>query len=198
MKAKPTFEFHRRPFILRPERKQCEPWLEVLTGLSKQRSGDLSWVQNFVVQMTASGKSLGISFDFGGSVGNSLDSLRLLFWAGHKYGHTQEGQEKLADILARYHFEQKRTVGKHENLLSAVQEAKFDLDEARDVLNDSSKYKNEVLSSILETQRQGVHSIPQFTFSWCGNEGKMRTSVHGSAPVSDFVSIIQNIYDDFE
>lgn len=106
----------------------------------------------------------------------------------------------------------KLTVGQHQNILAAVAEAKFDLDEAKGVL-ESSKYRDEVMSSILATQKQGVHSIPQFTFSWSSKSKKRGRSaksnhrdertnktvvVHGSATVEAFEEALQDICDDLQ
>lgn len=184
------------PFILRPERKGLEPWLGVLAALSVQRSGDQSWLRNFLAQMRANGKLLGIDFDFGGEVGNSLDSLRLLWWAGEKYGHGspldeagEGGQERLANKLAFYHFEQKLTVGKHDNLLKAVEECGYDVQEAAQVLASADKWRSEVLESMALCHKQGIHSIPRITFIWGGDVRE----VCGSAPQETFQEILEAI-----
>lgn len=85
------------------------------------------WLASFEERMAKAGEELGIRYNFDGIVGNSLKSLRLLRWAARF--NVREGesvtvnvQEMLADVLARYHFEEATTVGKEENLRNAVAE----------------------------------------------------------------------------
>jgi predicted DsbA family dithiol-disulfide isomerase len=99
----------RLPFILRPDRRGQELWRDVLT-----KKYSASWTVDFEARMKAAGAELGIFFDFGGSVGNSLDSLRLIHWASLHY-ETQ--QETLIHCLSRNHFEKRLSVGEHANLL---------------------------------------------------------------------------------
>ena len=58
--------------------------------------GHPSWVDSFTQQLAARGREVGVTFDFGVDVGNSLDSLRLLVWAGKRYS---EKQEQLAELF---------------------------------------------------------------------------------------------------
>ena len=93
-----TVRYRRRPFILRPERIGMEPWLGVLRKLGVSR-GNPGWVNSFVPAMVAKGKQLGIAFDFGGNVGNSLDSLRLLHFAVAAGGGISVSKLFLAGVL---------------------------------------------------------------------------------------------------
>lgn len=65
--------------------------------------------------MNAAGEELGISFDFGVDVGNTFDSHRAIMWAGTLDDDT--AQEKLANILGKNHFENKRCVATHKSIL---------------------------------------------------------------------------------
>ena len=129
-----NFEFERRPFCLRPERKGFLPWREILADLGVSR-GDPNWSQSFIPQMEARGKLVQINFDFDVELGNSLGSLRLLWWVKVEYGF--EKQEELAGILARRHFEEKSCVSRKETLLQACADLGLATDEAEGVLSSN-------------------------------------------------------------
>eukprot|EP00656_Telonema_subtile_P058004 TRINITY_DN9691_c0_g1_i2.p2 TRINITY_DN9691_c0_g1~~TRINITY_DN9691_c0_g1_i2.p2 ORF type:complete len:184 (+),score=55.03 TRINITY_DN9691_c0_g1_i2:113-664(+) len=167
------FKFSRVPFLLRPERKRRMVWGNVLRDdLRKPRS----WFEG----MQAMGAPLGITFDFEGEVGNSLDSLRLLMWAG-----TQDKQEELAGILAEGHFQQRRSVADHGVLLDACESAGLSREAAAEVL-DSESFGKEVMEQYEDIQGQGVHSIPLFIF-----DNKWTTS--GTRSVEDYVELVKTI-----
>ena len=67
--------------------------------------------------MIASGEPLGIKFDFGGYVGNSFESLRLIHWISKNY---PEKQEPLIALLSKNHFENRLCVGSKENLTNGM------------------------------------------------------------------------------
>jgi len=123
-----------------------EAWRDVLA--TKYSRG---WLTSFERRMGEAGRQQGFQFNFDAVVGNSLKSLRLLRWA-RRYNvregerETTNVQELLADVLARYHFEEATTVGKEENLFRAVEEvnrtlarkgssAELPLESVRDILS---------------------------------------------------------------
>ena len=211
-----TVRYRRRPFILRPERIGMEPWLGVLRKLGVSR-GNPDWVNSFVPAMVAKGKQLGIAFDFGGNVGNSLDSLRLLHFAVVAGGGDDGLQERLADVLARQHFEQKQCVGDHAALLRACAEAwprpsgaaivgddggvAAFVAACKAVLDDPSRYAADVMRAIDDAHAKGHHSIPVFTFCVGGfvgadahaDAGAARAvcELHGAASPEEFVEALQ-------
>ena len=87
-------EYERKPFCLRPERKGFHPWRKILTDLGKSR-GDPDWVHSFIPTMEARGSAIGIDFDFDVELGNSIGSLRLLWWVKTEYGFGK--QEELVN-----------------------------------------------------------------------------------------------------
>eukprot|EP00658_Telonema_sp_P-2_P020344 TRINITY_DN18049_c0_g1_i1.p1 TRINITY_DN18049_c0_g1~~TRINITY_DN18049_c0_g1_i1.p1 ORF type:complete len:155 (+),score=44.43 TRINITY_DN18049_c0_g1_i1:205-669(+) len=135
-----------------------------------------SWFEG----MRAMGQPLGISFDFEGDVGNSLDSLRLLLWAD-----TKGKQEQLAERLAEGHFEKRRSVADHGVLLSACEEIGLSAADATEVL-EGDAYAEEVWAEYSQIQRQGVHSIPVFVFD-------DKWTMSGSHPVEDYVNLIRKL-----
>lgn len=143
--------------------------------------------------MKAKGNELGIAFDFGGHVGNSLDSLRLLRWAQNEAG--EETSEKLADEMARLHFEKKRCVADRETLLFAARTIDdLDMDDVKHVLTDISVCRASVLDDIDRLRCRGVSSIPFFelTASRAGNEVK-RILIQGAASVDEFLTALRQI-----
>lgn len=105
-----SIKWIRKPFILRPERKGLESWREVLST-----KYSVEWTKNFEKQMKAAGKELDIKFSFEGNVGNSFQSLRLIYWISKNY---PTKQEQLIRILSRNHFERNMCVGEICNLLN--------------------------------------------------------------------------------
>mmetsp|Transcript_7717 Transcript_7717/g.17869 ORF Transcript_7717/g.17869 Transcript_7717/m.17869 type:complete len:139 (+) Transcript_7717:239-655(+) len=133
--------------------------------------------------MTAKGKSLGLNFEFDTEVGNSMDSLRLLHWAGQpEFG--PDKQEELAEELALGHFEKKQSVGKRSVLLAAAERVGLPAHEARVVL-ESGKFESEVLANIEQAHSEGHHSIPVVSIA-----GHL---VHGSASVEEFEQVIRRV-----
>lgn len=128
--------------------------------------------------MREAGERLGIKFDFQTEVGNSMDSLRLVQWAD-KYSK----QESLSEALAIGHFEKRQCVCDHAVMLAACETVGLPVEEAREVLQ-SDAYLQDVLQGLEAARRNGHHSIPVFTFDG-------QHSVHGSAPVEQFESIIR-------
>ena len=194
------------PFILRPERVGVESWLGVLKDLSRNRSPSDSpeaWLKRFVPSMTFNAEVLGVSFDFeNAEVGNSLDSLRLLHWAGTKYGYAWNprggepflSQEILAEALAELHFSNGKTVGRHENLLAAVRSVGMDMGEASAVLKDPSRYRLEVTRGI----PSNVHSIPVIVIEVVRSSEEelgsekiiFRSVVRGAASTAEFSVVL--------
>ena len=159
----------------------------VLSKLGATR-GDPSWSYRFVPAMKAKGKLLGIEFDFGGDVGNSLDSLRVLRWVQVKAG--LEAAERLADILAKGHFEQRQCVCDHANILRACKAAGLDASAAQNVLN-GTEFKDAVLSDIKKLQvEQGVFSIPVFWLRMHGDLSSRVLRVSGAASVAEFEQVL--------
>ena len=186
--------YDRRPFILRPERNGFENWLDVLTDLGKRR-GNPDWVNSFVPSMKAKGKMLGIDLDFGGKVGNSLDSLRILKFVAKTRG--SEYSERLADLLAKMHFEQRRCVCDHKNLLEAAVEIGCSSEKVKSVLRVETIYRNEGLSDINLLHRSGIHSIPFFQLVMSNSDDDGNSDVtrhhHGASSVNDFFKSLRDM-----
>lgn len=180
-----SLQFVRKPFCLRPEREGMQPWLTVLRELGRER-GDPDWCDaHFVPSLTSAGREVGVIFDFGGDVGNSLESLRLLMWAGVRGG--DEMREKLAEELSVGHFEKRRCASDPAVQLAACAAVGIDVEAARAFL-DSDALKRE-LRTHLETC--GIHSIPHVVIS----AGGASAASQGALGVGGFASAMRAVLD---
>ena len=118
-------------------------------------------------------------------MGNSLDSLRLLWWARER----GLDQEALADLLGSYHFEQRKCVAARSTQLAACEALRFPIDEACEVLDDASRFRAEVEGSIAASQRGGHHSIPVFVFT----AGAASLAVQGAADVEEYKGVLRRL-----
>jgi len=62
------------------------------------------------------GKEAGIKFDYGGAIGNTFNSHRLIDWAMQKGGHVLQNQ--LVEELFKAYFEEKKDISINETLIS--------------------------------------------------------------------------------
>lgn len=137
--------------------------------------------------MCAKGRSLGIDFDFGTNVGNSMDSLRLIYWAGSIAG---DAQERLSRVLAHGHFEKRQCVGNHRVLIAAAENCGLDPVRAASVL-ERGEFEAEVLAQIRKAHEAGHYAIPYLSFwAWrddaldstkCPAAGEESASAFGAA-----------------
>lgn len=136
--------------------------------------------------MTARASALGISMDFGGNVGNSLDSLRLLAWAGD----TSNLQEALAQKLGEGHFTAKQCVGDRDVLIRAATAVGLPGREAAKVLEDSGAYRDAVNADIEELRSHGVHSIPVTIFK---SPNGTSYEICGARSVGEYREILRKV-----
>eukprot|EP01060_Flectonema_neradi_P004098 TRINITY_DN12698_c0_g1_i1.p1 TRINITY_DN12698_c0_g1~~TRINITY_DN12698_c0_g1_i1.p1 ORF type:complete len:208 (+),score=44.93 TRINITY_DN12698_c0_g1_i1:132-755(+) len=163
----PKIYYLRRPFILRPERVGMESWIEVLRKLGISR-GSPSWVDQFIPQMTETGRRVGISFNFNTKVGNSMSSLQAMhhFLLLERSGEIPRGtQEELALNLGTGHFEKQKCVADPDVLKAAVTKVLSDakcphlVENALEAISTNKHYED-VVEAIQREQLRGHHSIP--------------------------------------
>lgn len=199
--------FRRRPFILRPERVGEESWRGVLERLWESRGRGRSYVDDhFFPQLSRAGEELGVQWDFGGNVGNSMDSLRLVFWTGEleTEGRVPVGtQERLCKHLGTGHFERRECVGSRSVLVEAARHIFSSLEaeastegqresfaalgkEAGELIHDKDRLLADVWASIEREHSLGHHSIPIVFLK--AEDGQVLEQVHGA---SDRVTYLQ-------
>lgn len=111
------------------------------------------------------GKENGINFTFDGHTANTLDSHRIITWAASK-----GKQNEVVEGCFKRYFEEGKAPNDREGLLSAVEDAGLDKDEAAALL-DSDELKAEVVdeASLIRASYR-VTGVPFFIIS--SGEGK--------------------------
>ena len=175
---------------MRPEREGFENWIDVLSKLGTRR-GNPSWVHSFVLSMKAKGKTLGIDLDFGGQVGNSLDSLRVLKHVQKECGSALS--EEFADLLAEMHFEKRQCVCKHENILKAALAIGCSEEKVKRVLKNKTLHRSDVLNEIDLLHRMGIYSIPFFQLTMRTKDKSAVRTHHGASSVQEFYESFKNM-----
>mmetsp|Transcript_91414 Transcript_91414/g.258862 ORF Transcript_91414/g.258862 Transcript_91414/m.258862 type:complete len:181 (-) Transcript_91414:38-580(-) len=112
----------------------------------KQKFGEQR-VKQMLPHMASVGQREGISFSYGGNVGNTFDSHRLISLAGR-----QGRQDALVEALFRAYFEQERCISDPEVLLDAArsagvagaEEALAGDEEAAAVRDELARYQGEM------------------------------------------------------
>ena len=81
-------------------------------------------VAEMLPQMVATGRAHGIAFSYGGDIGNTFDSHRLVAWATRSHG--LRAANELMEQLFRRYFELEQNLAERDVLLSAAAEAGLD------------------------------------------------------------------------
>jgi predicted DsbA family dithiol-disulfide isomerase len=117
-------------------------------------------VKQMLPQMIETGKEEGIQFSFGGKIGSTFDSHRLLY-----YVKQQENGEKkpndLINILFRNYFEEEQDLSDHQVLIKAAEQIGFDANKIKEFLL-TDQYKKEVQQEINQSQQERISGVPHF------------------------------------
>ncbi|CAF1153735.1 unnamed protein product [Adineta steineri] len=125
----------------------------------KQKFGEAR-VKQMVPQMTETGKQEGINFSFGGKIGSTFDSHRLLHYVKQQE-NGEKKQNDLINILFRAYFEDEQDLSDHQVLTKAAEQIGFNGNEIKQFLQ-SDQYKKEVQHEINQSQQQGISGVPHF------------------------------------
>jgi len=125
----------------------------------KQKFGETR-VKQMLPQMIETGKQEGIQFSFGGKVGSTFDSHRLLYYVKQQE-NGEKKQNDLINILFHYYFEQEQDLSDHQVLIKAAEQIGFNSNEIKQFLQ-SDLYKKEVQQEINQTQQEGISGVPHF------------------------------------
>ena len=121
-----------------------------------------SRVAAMIPQMKRNGLSVDppIRFSYGGTIGNTLDSHRLISWCMQRGG--EEAQDRFVEAAFSAYFEQEKNIASHDVLLEAVGVAGLDVDAARAFLA-SDELERETLEEALALQRgMQISGVPFF------------------------------------
>ena len=132
--------------------------------------------------LIATGKSLGIEFDFESEcrIANTLDAHRLLRWA-----MGAGVQLDVAERLMKAYFVECKFLGDHDLLVDIAREAGMDADLVADLLK-SDKDKDLIRSEVHQAHAMGIQGVPMFIFN--GNAG-----VSGAQDASVLVQVIDKL-----
>jgi predicted DsbA family dithiol-disulfide isomerase len=125
----------------------------------KQKLGE-TFVKQMLPQMTKSGQEEGIHFSFGGKIGSTFDSHRLLYYVKQQENGEQK-QNDLINVLFRNYFEEEQDLSDHQVLIKAAEEIGLNPNEIKLFLQ-SDQYKSEVQQEINQTQQERISGVPHF------------------------------------
>ncbi|CAM1502667.1 Fc.00g074430.m01.CDS01 [Cosmosporella sp. VM-42] len=134
-------------------------------------------------RLTEIGKSVGISFKYGGNTGNSRDSHRLVRLA-KKYGHEVEG--KALDGLFAAYFEKEGDITDYATLKSIAVEAGIPEDEFQKAIVDSDAGGADVDRDAAKARQNGVSGVPDFVI-------QDLYQLHGANEPESFLNVFQRI-----
>ncbi|KAI0380461.1 DSBA oxidoreductase [Hypomontagnella monticulosa] len=110
-------------------------------------------------RLTLMGREEGINFGFGGKIGNTRDSHRLI-QLGKTKGNDVENRVVLE--LFKSYFENDGDITPHDTLIAAAEKAGVDRAEAKDWL-ETGKGGKEVDEEVEEAYAKDIHGVPHFT-----------------------------------
>eukprot|EP00163_Fabomonas_tropica_P030936 TRINITY_DN7192_c0_g1_i1.p1 TRINITY_DN7192_c0_g1~~TRINITY_DN7192_c0_g1_i1.p1 ORF type:complete len:183 (+),score=47.78 TRINITY_DN7192_c0_g1_i1:94-642(+) len=140
-------------------------------------------VESMLPHMKEVGKEHGINFSYGGLIGNTMSSHRLIEYAG-TIDDNYKTQNKLVDALFKRYFEQEKNIGDPGTLLDAAREAGLDEGRARAVI-ESDEYQEDV-DTFVTGHKFRVTGVPHFTIN-----GKLR--VPGAQDTETWVHILREV-----
>ena len=133
-------------------------------------------------QMIQTGASEGIQFSYGGSIGNTFDSHRLIWKAREEGG--SELQDKVVDSIFKAYFENEKSLGEHSVLEECAKDAGMD---ATALLADPSIGKQEVSKEMKEFRtKYRCNGVPFFIF-----DGKYTLS--GAQPPEELLAVFEEM-----
>lgn len=119
-------------------------------------------------RLKSAAKDVGIEFKFGGRIGNTLDSHRLIEFAQDKDQSENSRHDQLSDSRTRLveqlfgdYFEREQDITDHGVLTQAAVRAGLDEDEVKAFLR-SDKLAREVEEKANESRDQGINGVPHF------------------------------------
>lgn len=177
-----TFVVQYAPFQLNPDAPRGpsgsidkQEYLQAKFGV--QRSAQMH------DRMTGLGKGLGINFSWGGKLGNSRDSHRLVYLA-KKYGN--ETELKVVDGLFSAFFEKEQDIADYGVLKSIATGAGISEAEFNKAIVESDEGGKEVDTSAGTARYRGVYGVPDYTI-----QGRFKLS--GAQDAMEFVNVFERV-----
>jgi predicted DsbA family dithiol-disulfide isomerase len=128
---------------------------------------------------------VGLNFNFNEmKPTNTLDAHRLA-----KYGKTIGKQKEIIEKILYAYFTESKLISDHHVLVGIAESVGFDKDVTMDVLQDPSKYENEVRRDEALARQMGVTGVPFFLIN-------KKYAVSGAQPTEAFVNALQKARQD--
>ncbi len=125
----------------------------------KQKFGETR-IKQMLPQMLETGKQEGINFSYGGKIGSTFDSHRLLYYVKQQ-DDGEKKQNDLINVIFRYYFEEEQDLSDHQVLIRAAEQIGLNGNQIKEFLQ-SNQYVKEVQQEINESQRERISGVPHF------------------------------------
>lgn len=130
-----------------------------------------------------------IKFSYGGTLGNTLDSHRLIEWAFELGGAPK--QDALVENLFSRYFEQEQNPASHEVLAAAGVEAGLGNHDTIQAFLKSEVKKEEVVRTVEQKRREfRVSGVPHFVI---GKEGARPYSISGAQEADTLLEVFEEL-----
>lgn len=113
--------------------------------------------EQMIPYMKQVGRSHGINFSYGGLIGNTFNSHRLVQLAKNK-----NKQDEMMEVLFKYYFEQEKDINDNDVLAAAAVEAKVATKEEVLAMLTSGALADEVRADIQKSRQEGCTGVPYF------------------------------------
>mmetsp|Transcript_22325 Transcript_22325/g.66548 ORF Transcript_22325/g.66548 Transcript_22325/m.66548 type:complete len:264 (-) Transcript_22325:320-1111(-) len=137
-------------------------------------------VAQMMPMMTQTFEQVGLKYSVGGLTGNTMDSHRLIQWAGKVGGPS--AQDKVVEYLFRGYFTQERFINDRALLLEAADAA--GLQGAAEYLANPENGLSEVQAELAAARARAVSGVPNFTIDG-------RVVLSGAQDPSTFVEVFE-------
>eukprot|EP00291_Cryptomonas_curvata_P023869 CAMPEP_0172159772 /NCGR_PEP_ID=MMETSP1050-20130122/5167_1 /TAXON_ID=233186 /ORGANISM="Cryptomonas curvata, Strain CCAP979/52" /LENGTH=181 /DNA_ID=CAMNT_0012829419 /DNA_START=192 /DNA_END=734 /DNA_ORIENTATION=+ len=171
------FQINWRPFFLNPAQDAPKEGEDKLVMYNRKFGAQR--IAQMLPRMTQVFAGLGITYSMGGRTGNTIDSHRLITWAGRQ-GLAQ--QDRVVEALFDAYFSREQFLGDRAVLLDAAAKAGLDPAAAAAVVDDPNALLAEVREEVARYGR-GVTGVPFFIIA-----GSVRLS--GALPPEEFEDAI--------
>jgi len=177
------FDIQWRPFQLNEHTPRGK-------GLDKMKHYNEKFGANRMAQMLPSmkqvGKEHGIQFSFGGYIGNTFDSHRLIWYARRVGGASL--QDKMVEALFSAYFEQEQSLGELHILKECAEKAGMASKDIHVVLQENSAIGAQEVQREMRQFRStwNCHGVPMFII-----DGKH--TLNGAQPPQAFIPILEEV-----
>ncbi|KAF2014790.1 thioredoxin-like protein [Aaosphaeria arxii CBS 175.79] len=141
----------------------------------------------FAKYMGALGEAEGVTFDFHGTIANTMNAHRVLQVVQERKG--EDGARKAVDSLYEQYFTKQAHPSSTATLSKACIDAGLSEQEAKELVNDDSEGLMDVKMAIREQAGNGVDSVPYVVF-----EGRKRDfTLVGAKEVGEYLKTLEQV-----